>query len=126
MGSSSHRLVSAVQGVSHYIEVDGSPFRINHDEGGVIRSPSPAVVVSVAVQPGDMVEPGDRLAVIEAMKMETHVTARFAGQVREVFVLPNTQVAMGMPLLALEPADDSPIDQSGHQGRFQPPRFRHR
>ena len=113
VGGTSHRLVSAVQGASHYIEVDGSPYRINHDEGGVIRSPSPAVVVSIAVKPGDMVQPGDRLVVIEAMKMETHVTARFAGQVREVFVLPNTQVAMGMPLLALEPADASPAHQPG-------------
>ena len=47
---------------------------------GIVRAPSPAVVVSIAVKPGDMVAAGDRLAVLEAMKMEMQVVAPFSGK----------------------------------------------
>ena len=48
---------------------------------------------------------GDRLAVLEAMKMEMPVLAPFAGRVRSVLVTANVQVDAGAPLLVLEPTD---------------------
>ena len=74
--------------------------RIERDDGGVVHAPSPAVVVSVAVKPGDMVSAGDRLAVLEAMKMEMQVVAPFSGKVRQVMAIPNVQVDTGAPLRA--------------------------
>ncbi|HUO87236.1 MAG TPA: biotin carboxylase N-terminal domain-containing protein, partial [Thermoanaerobaculia bacterium] len=74
-----HRVFSVLQGVDQIVEVDGVPHRISHGDAGVVRSPAPAVVVSLAVAEGDAVEAGQRLAVIEAMKMETTVVAEFAG-----------------------------------------------
>ncbi len=103
-GGRSHRIFAVGQGVDHVIEVDGIPHRISGGEEGVVRSPAPAVVVSLAVAEGDEVATGDRLAVIEAMKMETAVVAEFAGRVRQVLVRPNVQVAAGAPLLVIEPA----------------------
>jgi len=117
-GGRSYRLLSAVQGASYFIEVDGAPHRITHDEGGVIRAPSPAVVVSITVEPGDTVEKGGRLAVIEAMKMETQITAQFAGRVREVLVRENTQVATGAPLMILEPTIGEATGASGGRVDF--------
>jgi acetyl/propionyl-CoA carboxylase alpha subunit/acetyl-CoA carboxylase carboxyltransferase component len=102
----SFHLVSVFQGVNYRIEVDGVPHRIDRDDGGVVHAPAPAVVVSVAVKPGDTVSVGDRLAVLEAMKMEMAVVAPFSGKVRQVMIIPNVQVDTGAPLLQIEPAAD--------------------
>ena len=100
------RIVSVVHGLSYLIEVDGVSHRIDRDDGGVVHAPAPAVVVSIAVKPGDTVEVGDRLAVLEAMKMEMQVVAPFAGKVRQVMTIPNVQVDTGAPLLQIDPAAD--------------------
>ncbi len=100
-----YRVLTATHGATHYVEVEGVAHRITHDEGGIVRAPSPAVVVSLPVAEGDHVEPGDRLAVIEAMKMETSLTAEFAGTVREVLVRENVQVGPGTALLVIDPSD---------------------
>ena len=96
-------VVSVMQGLTFLIEVDGVTHRINRDDGGVVHAPAPAVVVSLAVKPGDTVSAGDRLAVLEAMKMEMQVVAPFSGKVREVLTTPNVQVDTGAPLVRLDP-----------------------
>src|SRR6476659_3653252 len=96
-------IVSAIQRTSARIEVDGVSHRVDRDDGGVVHAPAPAVVVSIAVKPGDMVAVGDRLAVLEAMKMETQVVASFSGRVRSVMTMPNVQVDTGAPLLQIDP-----------------------
>jgi acetyl/propionyl-CoA carboxylase alpha subunit/acetyl-CoA carboxylase carboxyltransferase component len=100
------RIISVVHGLSYMIEVDGVSHRIDRDDGGVVHAPAPAVVVSIAVKPGDTVAVGDRLAVLEAMKMEMQVVAPFAGKVRQVMTIPNVQVDTGAPLLQIDPAAD--------------------
>ena len=95
--------VSIAEGRSYRIEVNGISHRVDRDDGGIVHSPSPAVVVSIAVQPGDRVSLGDRLAVLEAMKMEMQVVAPFSGRVRQVLTMPNVQVETGAPLVQLEP-----------------------
>ncbi|MFZ0798492.1 MAG: carboxyl transferase domain-containing protein [Terriglobales bacterium] len=97
------RIVSVVQGLSYRIEVDGVSHQIDRDDGGVVHAPAPAVVVSILVKPGDTVAVGDRLAVLEAMKMETQVVAPFSGKVRQVMIIPNVQVDTGAPLLQIDP-----------------------
>jgi acetyl/propionyl-CoA carboxylase alpha subunit len=52
------RLVTETNGPVHLIEVDGVTHRISQDEGGVVRSPAPALVVATPVAPGDEVEAG--------------------------------------------------------------------
>ncbi len=96
-------MVSAVLGPIHTVEVEGITHTIAREEGGVVRAPAPAVIVSVAVSPGDEVAVGDPLVVLESMKMETTVTAAFPGRVSSVLVAPNVQVGTGVPLLKLEP-----------------------
>src|SRR5271165_5658478 len=61
-------VVSSVQGLTYRIEVNGVSHSIDRDDGGVVHAPAPAVVVSIAVKPGDTVSVGDTLAVLEAMK----------------------------------------------------------
>lgn len=95
-------IVSVVQGASSRIEVDGVLHRVDRDDGGMVHAPMPAVVVSIAVKPGDMVAAGDRLAVLEAMKMETQLVAPLSGKVRQVLTMPNVQVNTGAPLFQIE------------------------
>ncbi len=96
-------VVSVVQGLSYRIEVDGVSHHIDRDDGGVVHAPAPAVVVSIAVKPGDTVSVGDRLAVLEAMKMEMPVVAPFSGKVRQVMTMCNVQVDTGAPLVQIDP-----------------------
>ena len=108
-------LVSVIQGLTYRIEVDGVLHRVDRDDGGVVHAPSPAVVVSIAVKAGDLVTAGDRLAVLEAMKMEMQVVAPFSGKVRQVMTMANVQVDTGAPLLQIEP-DAGPDAQPEAEG----------
>src|SRR5205823_4953550 len=51
------RLVTATHGPIHLVEVDGVTHRVSRDEGGVVRSPAPALVVATPLEPGAEVEP---------------------------------------------------------------------
>lgn len=99
-------IVSVIQGASARIEVDGVSHRVDRDDGGIVHAPMPAVVVSIAVKPGDTVKVGDRVAVLEAMKMETQLVAPLSGKVRQVMTTPNVQVNTGAPLLQIEAEGD--------------------
>jgi biotin carboxyl carrier protein len=116
VGTRAFRIVSSIHGPDHLVEVDGDAHRFSQDDGGVVRAPAAAVVVSVSVAPGDEVTVGTRLVLLEAMKMEVAITAPVSGTVGEVLVAPNVQVEAGAPLLRLEPgahADhDDPPDAS--------------
>ncbi len=103
---SSYRTLTAVQDADLLVEVDGVPHRISRDEGGLIRSPSPGVVVAIPVSEGDEVKAGDVVAVTESMKMESSLTAPVGGRVRAVLVSANTHVAPGRALLQIEPLGD--------------------
>ncbi|HSX68248.1 carboxyl transferase domain-containing protein [Nocardioides sp.] len=98
-----HRIVSAVHGPVHLVEVDGVTHRVTRDEGGVVRSPAPALVVATPVAVGDVVPAGAPLLVLESMKMETVLPAPFEARVRELQVITGSQVETGAPLLRIEP-----------------------
>ncbi|HJQ84416.1 MAG TPA: acetyl-CoA carboxylase biotin carboxyl carrier protein [Candidatus Binatia bacterium] len=53
---------------------------------------------------GDLVEPGQVLCVIEAMKMVNEIAAEARGTVRGILVQDGTPVEYGAPLLVIEPA----------------------
>jgi acetyl/propionyl-CoA carboxylase alpha subunit/acetyl-CoA carboxylase carboxyltransferase component len=115
----SHRTMTALQDRDLLVEVDGVPHRISRDEGGLVRSQAPGVVVAVPVSPGDEVKAGDVVAVTESMKMELSLTAPVDGRVREVLVSANDHVAAGRPLLGIEPLDDASAPAGGERVRFE-------
>jgi 3-methylcrotonyl-CoA carboxylase alpha subunit len=75
-----------------------------HDVGGDgrIKAPMHGKVLEVLVAEGDMVTKGQRLIIIEAMKMEHALTAPRAGQVSEIAVASGIQVAEGAKLMTIE------------------------
>jgi acetyl/propionyl-CoA carboxylase alpha subunit/acetyl-CoA carboxylase carboxyltransferase component len=102
-GGQTYRVLLVTQSLGYLVEVNGVAHRISRDSAGVVRASAPAIVVSIAVRSGDEVQAGDRLLVVEAMKMELALRAPFAGRVREVTVAPGVQVAQGATLVVLEP-----------------------
>ena len=72
------------------------------DEEKVCRSRITGTVVKVVAQPGQSIQPGDTLLVLEAMKMETNITAPVAGKVRAVTVAPGDAVKSGQVVVELE------------------------
>jgi urea carboxylase len=68
----------------------------------VARSPVPANVWQVLVEPGAVVKPGDKLVILEAMKMEIPVMAFEAGVVTEILCGPGKQVSPGQALCLVE------------------------
>jgi acetyl/propionyl-CoA carboxylase alpha subunit/acetyl-CoA carboxylase carboxyltransferase component len=103
IGAEPFRLLMGTHGPVNLVEVDGITHRISRDEGGILRSPAPALVVATPVPVGAAVEAGAAVLVLESMKMETVLHAPFAAHVREVLVAPGSQVETGAPLLRLEP-----------------------
>ncbi|MEV4846056.1 carboxyl transferase domain-containing protein [Micromonospora matsumotoense] len=103
-----YRLLTGTHGAIHLVEVDGVTHRVGRDEGGVVRSPMPALVVATPVEVGAEVEAGAPVLVLEAMKMETVLRAPFRARLKECDVSVGSQVEAGAALLRLEPlADDT-------------------
>ncbi len=73
----------------------------------VVASPIQGTVVSIDVQPGDTVRPGDVVVVLESMKMEHVVVADVAGVVDRVDVELGSTVAAADTLLTIDPATGS-------------------
>ncbi|MEH1014377.1 carboxyl transferase domain-containing protein [Micromonospora sp. CPCC 206060] len=103
-----YRLLTDTHGPIHLVEVDGVTHRVSRDEGGVVRSPAPALVVATPLKVGAEVEAGAPVLVLESMKMETVLRAPFRARLKECAVSVGSQVETGAPLLRLEPlADDT-------------------
>src|SRR5262249_26940772 len=75
------------------------------DTGGLITAPMHGKVLAILVEPGAAVAKGDRVALIEAMKMEHALTAPIAGKVAEVAASAGSQVAEGAKVMVIEAAD---------------------
>jgi 3-methylcrotonyl-CoA carboxylase alpha subunit len=73
---------------------------------GVIKAPMHGKVLELLAAVGERVVSGQRLAVIEAMKMEHTLRAPFAGIVMQVPVGTGAQVVEGARIMMLEPVED--------------------
>ena len=71
-------------------------------DGNIVDAPMPGLVKAVTAKTGQSVTAGDRLAVLEAMKMEHALLAARDGVVAEVLVSEGDQVEAGAALIRLE------------------------
>lgn len=76
----------------------------------VVRSPIPGVVVGVSVEEGQPVEAGDRVAMLEAMKMENDILAPRSGVITSVRVAPGQTVNMDDVILCIGTAPSQAED----------------
>ena len=100
------------------VTVDGKTFKVNVAAGTAaaapkqagaasgktyeVTSPLPGTVIRTCVEPGDQVEAGEELLIIEAMKMETPVKAEKAGTVVEFLVAPKEVITAGQAIVVIE------------------------
>jgi len=67
-----------------------------------ITCPIPGVILSVNIKVGDTLNIGDKMLVLEAMKMENNITAEKAGTVSAIHVAAGDQVLQGALMIELE------------------------
>jgi len=75
------------------------PFKAPPDMSRFLLSPMPGLLADIVVKPGQAVRSGERLAVIEAMKMENILTAAQDGTVAEVMAAKGESLAVDQPIL---------------------------
>jgi biotin carboxyl carrier protein len=87
----------AQEGGKQWLSLDGCTFEVEKPRhkpvrrsetgrGELVTSPLPALVRAVNVVEGDIVEKGETLLLIEAMKMEIQVFAPLTGKIQRIFV----------------------------------------
>jgi len=76
------------------------------DGDGRIKAPMHGKVLALLVADGDRVDKGQRLAIIEAMKMEHTLIAPHAGRISGIAVAAGSQVAEGSNLMSVETIDE--------------------
>lgn len=69
--------------------------------GEVVKAPMPGNILKINVAPGQKVEEGDVLIVLEAMKMENEIVAAKSGTVAQVAVSKGAVVETGTPLVVI-------------------------
>ncbi len=72
------------------------------NEEKVCRSPISGIVVRISAQPGQQIQVGDGVLVLEAMKMETDITAPVDGKIRSIKVKVGDSVQGGQVLVEFE------------------------
>jgi biotin carboxyl carrier protein len=79
-----------------------SPVTRPQSADGRVKAPIPGLITRVMVKPGDQVEVGQPLLVLEAMKMENEIHAPCSGAVTQLNVKPGQSVALQETLVEIE------------------------
>ena len=85
-------------------EYDAAPAAVHAAalaSGEVVKAPMPGNILKINVAPGQKVEEGDVLIVLEAMKMENEIVATKSGTVAQVAVSKGAVVETGTPLVVI-------------------------
>ena len=89
-----------------FIEADSTRTANDVGDGAKITAPVAGLVLNVFAEPGQSVVAGQTLALIEAMKMESRVTAIHAGRVIRVHAQAGAQIAMQALLFEIGKPDE--------------------
>ncbi len=107
-----NHLVARASGTAFPVRVDdereirlrelGSLAGVEEDAGEDVVAPMPGKVVDLLVNVGDAIEPGQVVAILEAMKMENEIRAATAGKVTHVHVKPGENIDIGALLVRID------------------------
>jgi geranyl-CoA carboxylase alpha subunit len=106
----------ALQEGTLYLDLDGATFAVREtaleaanaarrDGSSRLLAPMNGAIVSVLAKPGDRVAKGERVVVLEAMKMQHEIRAERDGTIAKILVKPGDQVATRQLLVELMPEE---------------------
>ena len=103
-----NRVGVTLAGYHYAMEIEDERERAAHvaerdagKSGGIVVATMPGVVVEILVAPGEEVEAGAPLLILEAMKMQNEIAAPSGGVVKSVHVTPGQAVGSGERLVTL-------------------------
>ncbi len=105
------RLAGARQGDARRLWIDGRALTATRvrrtatardDAPGSLAATIPAVVSQILVAPGDLVAAGDKLILLESMKMVIPIQAPYGGRITHIHCAPGDSVPAGLALLEIE------------------------
>jgi biotin carboxyl carrier protein len=113
------RVCLAARGSETWVSIDGETYLVEEagagrprrrvgpdDQTRQVTPPMPAAVIRILVAEGDLVNRGQSLIVLLAMKMEATLTAPYRGTVKRINAAVGGQVMPGEILLEIEPAEE--------------------
>ena len=115
------RACLAARGSETWIFIDGETYLVEEadaadrrprrrggpdDQSRQVTPPMPAAVIRIMVAEGDLVNRGQPLIVLSAMKMETTLAAPYRGAVKKINAAVGAQVMPGEILMEIEPAEE--------------------
>jgi biotin carboxyl carrier protein len=98
------KTVKAAPVIIRPVVAASAPVAVTHAAAGVagaIKSPLPGVILDINVKVGDQVKTGQKVAMLEAMKMENVINADHDGKVVEIKVAKGDSVLEGADLIVL-------------------------
>jgi glutaconyl-CoA/methylmalonyl-CoA decarboxylase subunit gamma len=81
-----------------------APRRPASGGAGTLNAPMPGVIVELSVGPGDTVQRGQTIAILDAMKMQNNIKSPRAGTIAEVYVAVGQAVGHGEPMVRFREA----------------------
>ncbi len=103
-GPSTYEVLSGVRRVIARVMKDRGQLRglVEPQQVGSLNAPMPGMVVNVLVNPGNLVDEGQVVIVLESMKMQMELRAPVSGRVSAIHVRPRDQVEKGKLLVKIE------------------------
>jgi biotin carboxyl carrier protein len=103
----------SMDGFTHEIEITDETKRLlqqflidsgvsGADTAGLIAAPMPGMVVKILAAEGDLVNQGDKIIIVEAMKMENALSAPISGVVKKIYVAEEQPVDKDALLMEIE------------------------
>lgn len=104
IGGRDLRVLYDVTDANIRVEIEGNVHQFGRQTAGQVRAGAPSMVVAIQVQLGQHVQAGQRLGLLEAMKMEIGFDSPVDGTVTEIRVRKGQQVKAGEVMLVIDPA----------------------
>ena len=97
-----HFQVEVIDPVSRYKSSKATELK-NTDQ--IIKSPMPGQIVKLLFNEGDVIQEGETVVIVSAMKMESEYKAPISGIIKTIYVNEGDTIEGGVPLVEIDPVE---------------------